>query len=145
MKKLLYNENGTQNNSLSNIIRDWNTNLQIALGNGQNTDRLKQERNALEKARSKYNDPEDVVLTGHSQAGYFFPMISKPTDKVITYNKASLGEPVKKNETLYKTSNDITSLLNLGSKHSKLISLNPFQDVIDAHNIENLKNKNIRI
>jgi hypothetical protein len=139
--ELLYNINGTQNNSLSNIARDWSTNAGILFG--IKTNREKQERRGLEKAKKKHN-ADSATITGHSQGGFHASQIASPYDRVITYNKPTHGETIKRNETHYKTVLDPVSILTTGTKRSKVVDksihLNPFKD---SHSYENIKDKNI--
>jgi hypothetical protein len=148
----LYNVNGTKN------LRDWKNNLKIAVG--LPTEREKVERNYLERAKKKHK-PKDTTITGHSQLGYYASKISQPTDKVITYNKASLGDTIKKNETHYRTALDPVSILTVGNKHSKVINqpvfsknmsfINPLvnsvltYNPVKEHKVDNLAKNNITI
>ncbi len=47
---LIHTINGTQNNDLASSIRDWNTNLQIALGRGEKTNRFKEKKKCFGKS-----------------------------------------------------------------------------------------------
>lgn len=142
-KDLLYNINGTQNN-LAHFLQDWKTNLQIGLGYGTKTQRYNEEKDNLQKAKNRY-DENTTTITGSSQGGYMASHIADKNDKVFTYNKASIGEPVGNNETHYRSGLDIVSLPNAFSKHTKNINFNPFQSILQNHSIDNLKDKNILI
>jgi hypothetical protein len=139
--KLLYNINGTQNNSLGNILRDWNDNLQIGLGRGRSTERFEEEHGTLEKAKKKHK-VDSAVITGHSKGGFYAGEISSPKDKVITFNKASVGGATRKNETAYRSITDPVSLLSAGAKHSKTILNN---GLLNSHGLNSIKNKKIKI
>jgi hypothetical protein len=151
--KLLYNGNGTKNN-LQNFFKDWKTNAYIAVGQGKNAPRYQQEKNALEKARKKYN-PAETIITGHSQFGFIAPRIAsqKHGDKVITYNKASVGGKVYDNEKHYRIDKDIISTPTLmDGRNTKTYSTkpitffqNPLQRLLESHNLSSIKDKNISV
>jgi hypothetical protein len=89
-----------------------------------------------------------LVTFGGSIAGY----IASKNDKVLTLDKgATLFQPVRKNETAYRTKDDIVSLLNANSKHAKTLSNPNFKtgvlplDVLNAHNVDNIKKEKIFI
>lgn len=142
---LIHTINGTQNNNLASIIRDWNTNLQIALGRGEKTDRFKQEKNALEKAKKRHN-PKETTIVSHSQGAFHATRIGDKDDKIITYNGAFTNPVVKKNNQNIRTFFDPVSLLSIGTKNTKTIPLNSnFRGFVDSHGIKHLKDSNIKI
>jgi hypothetical protein len=131
--KLLYNINGTQNNSLANIKRDWTTNAMILFGQGKKTDRYKEEKGNLEASKRKFNNP-DTTITGYSQGGFHANLIKKPEDNLITYNTATVGGTQK--GTNYRTINDPISALNIFDKNTKNITPN---FISNAHSSDNIK------
>lgn len=133
-KQLLYNINGTQNSNINKIIDDWNTNLQIGLGNGEKTARFKQEKGNLEKAKKaikdEYGDDFDTNITGHSQARFHASRIGDKNDKVVTYNGANpIGGKIKANETHYRVLTDPVSITTTGQKNNKGVSLTGFNPI----------------
>jgi hypothetical protein len=149
--ELIHNTNGTQNN-LKSFLTDWHTNLQIGLGRGKNTDRYKEEKGNLEKAKKKYN-PSKTTITGHSQGGFHASNIGDKDDKIVTYNKASIPfTPSNSNEKHYRTKGDVVSIGAIGQKHTEVIpekekskSIFPFnslynlgKNVLNSHDIKHL-------
>ena len=109
----------------------------------------------MEKARKKYN-PAETIITGHSLFGFIAPRIAsqKHGDKVITYNKASVGNggKVNDNEKHYRIDKDIVSAPILMDKNTKTYSTKPFtffqnplQRLLDSHNLNAIKDKNISV
>ena len=161
-KQLYHNINGTQNNNIHDAVRDWGTNAMIALGRGKNTQRYKEEKGALEKAKAKHN-PESTTITGHSQAKFHADNISNQGDTVVTYN--GVGTLGKNNSaTNYRTSSDPVSILGVGKKHtvnvksapstinfSKKPSLfhsnlfNVGKSLVNSHSLNHLEGKNISV
>jgi hypothetical protein len=75
-------------------------------------------------------------------AGY----IASKDDRILTLDKgATIGQKVRNNETHYRTSGDIVSLLNANSKHTKTLKNENIQtgilpiDTYNAHNVDNIK------
>ena len=150
--QVIYNGNGTQ------TLGDWKNNALISVGLGDKTNRIKEEKLNIERARSKYKDAP-ITISGASQFGFIASKIAKPQDKVITFNRAYVGDNIKKNEQFYRTQQDPVSIFASGKKNVKTIptkiSANPtypihfvantFNRLLDAHNIKNIKNKNILI
>jgi hypothetical protein len=142
---LIHTINGTQNNDLASSIRDWNTNLQIALGRGEKTSRFKEEKNALEKAKKKHN-PKQTTIVSHSQGSFHATRIGDKDDKIITYNGAFTNPKVKKNNQNYRTFTDPVSILSLGTKNTKTIpQQSGFRGFINSHGIKHLKESGIKI
>ena len=148
-KKILYDIAGTHN------ISDVGTDLYLATGHLKDTNRYKEADSTLQKAKSKYGVNE-ATITGHSLGGSIAGYVANKQDKVITLDKgATFGQPIRSNETAYRSSGDAVSLLNAGTK--KMTTLpnpnrsihtgNPFLDVagniLNAHNVSNIKNSSI--
>jgi hypothetical protein len=146
-KKLLFNVTGTHN------IADVVTDGYLAAGGLKNTTRYKEADKMLKKAKDKYHvNSADVI--GHSLGGSISGLISSKTDNVKTLDKgATIGSRIRSNENAYRTSGDAVSLLNSGSKRMTTLS-NPssnlfgnglLKQTFKAHDINNIKDKNIFI
>ena len=117
-KKLLYTVAGTHN------LRDWGTDAWLAAGKLKDTNRYKEAKNILEKAKKRYN-PKDTTIAGHSLGGTISQYIAAPTDKVFTLDKgATFGQKTRSNENAYRTAGDVVSLLNANSKRMKTLKNN---------------------
>jgi hypothetical protein len=108
-KKLLVNVAGTHN------LRDVGTDVALAFGGLKKTSRYKEAGKVLSAAKSKYQ-PADVMVTGHSLGGAIVGYVANKNDKVVTLDKAAtIGQPIRSNETAYRTPGDLVSLLNVGA------------------------------
>ena len=135
---VLHNINGTR------TLKDLNTDIMLGLGKLKDTQRHKDESNALEKAKKKYN-PKSVTVTGSSLGGSLAHSIAKPTDRVVTLNKGFVPfERVKPNETNYRSSKDVVSVFGVGRKRTKNINtgLNGL-NILGNHSSNIIKNKGI--
>ena len=101
--EVIYNGNGTQ------TLDDCKNNALIGLGLGDKTNRIKEEKLNVERTRAKYKDAP-ITISGHSQFGFIASKIAKPQDKVITLNRAFVGDNIKKNEQFYRTEQDPISI-----------------------------------
>ncbi len=145
-KKMLFNVAGTHN------LKDWGTDLYLALGKLKDTNRYKEARNILNQAKQKYGSDIKTDITGHSLGGAVSQYIAGKDDKVYTLDKgATIGQKTRSNENAYRTSGDIVSALNANSTRMK--TLNNYNkstgfipmDILKAHNVENIKNDGIFI
>lgn len=143
--KLVVGVAGTH--STNDVLTDVN----LAFGNLKNTDRYKEARNILNRAKEKYS-PNDVVISGHSLGGSISQYIAGKNDKVYTLDKgATIGQKTRKNEVAYRTQGDVVSLLNAGSKRVTTLPNKNLPtgflvgDILKAHNVDNIKNSNIQI
>ena len=94
---------------------------------------------------NKYGRVADAV--GHSLGGRLIEN-SGSHGNVITYNKAiglgDIGKTFKNNQVDIRTNNDVVSGLtnlqthNVETVKQKVHSLNPFQEVYNAHDVDNL-------
>jgi hypothetical protein len=116
---------------------------------GTQSQRYKDEKNALEKAKKKY-DPSETTITGHSQFKFIGSRIAKPEDKVFTFNGASVGGKIHNNEKHFRIDKDIISAPTLMDNNTKTIGTkpitffqNPFQRALESHNISQIKDKKI--
>ena len=145
-KKMLFNIAGTHN------LKDWGTDLYLALGKLKDTNRYKEADKILSEAKRKYGNDIQTNITGHSLAGAIGQYIGDKNDKVYTLDKgATIGQKTRSNENAYRTDGDIVSLLNANStrmktlnNYNKATGLIPL-DILKAHNVENIKNHNIFI
>ena len=111
------------------------------------TDRYKEAANTLEAAKKKYN-PSKVKTAGHSLGAAI--VLYLPADKITTLDKGtSIFQKNGKNETSYRTSGDMVSLLN--SNEAKTLA-NPSRQInvgnpllnfglnaLQSHNVSNIK------
>ena len=150
--KLIHNINGT------NSLHDWVDNLKLGLGKFspfggfKESTRYKTSHQKLRQAKQKYGIDSATIL-GHSQAGFTASNIAThDKDKVITLDKATtlFQKTHPTNETDYRTSGDLVSLAASGAKHTVNLH-NPnkntgsLADILNAHNVDQIKNKNIMI
>jgi hypothetical protein len=149
-KKLLHTVKGTNPFSL----KDIGTDLYLGLGMLDKTDRYKDSKRILENAKQKYNGYETSVA-GHSLGGSIASKIGKREDKVYSYNEGiSPFQPTRTrggNHQHFRNSGDVVSILGANSKNQKLLA-NPYYktripviDALNSHNINSIKNSNIRI
>jgi len=143
-KKLLFNVTGTR------VAGDWLTNIKLGLGIGyKESDRYKQSHAALRNAKQKYGI-NNATLTAHSQGGLTANYISSKGDKVITLDAAqTIGNKSQSGSKNYRTNGDIVSLLG-ANKHNTINLSNPnkqtgniVHDVLNAHDIKNIKNEKL--
>jgi hypothetical protein len=139
--KLLYNVAGTHN------LKDVGTDIYLALGKLKNTNRYKEAKKTLEQAKIKYNNP-NTTIASHSLGGSITNYIGDKNDKKYSYNAGyTIGQKTRSNNGNNKnirTFTDPVSLLSLGSKNQRTIGFGGFNPIL-SHNLENLKNKSIRI
>ena len=147
--KILYDIAGTHN------LSDVGTDLYLAAGHLKDTNRYKEADSTLKKAKSKYGVSEATV-TGHSLGGSIAGYVANKQDKVITLDKgATIGQPIRSNEKAYRTSGDAVSVLNAGSRgmitlpnpNKSIRTGNAILDIagniLNAHNVSNIKNSSI--
>ena len=129
----------------STRLSDWAEDGLIAVGLGGLGNRQKKAIELNKKVEEKYGKPADAI--GHSLGGR---LVENQGSKgnVITYNKASglgdIGKTFDKKQVDIKTNNDLPSFLSNFQNHNvelvkqKEHSINPFQEVYNAHNVDNL-------
>lgn len=137
-KKMIFNVTGTHN------LSDWGTDLYLAAGKLKDTNRYKQADKRFKEAKLKYK-PLKTSVVGNSLGGTIAGYIGGRDDNIITHNKgATIGQKMRKNETHYRIKNDLVSLLNANSKHTKTLNNNNFfKDPYNAHLVETIKNNKI--
>jgi len=145
-KKILMSVKGTNPFSL----QDLGTDAYLAFGHLKDTNRYKESKNILEKAKKRYN--ADATLASHSLGGSISQYIAGKNDKVYTLDKgATIGTPTRGNENAFRTSGDAVSLLSSGNTRMKTLKNPNFRtgilplDTLLAHNVSNIKHKNIFI
>lgn len=134
-KKLLFIENGTQPSNLDDLASD----VLIALGASKSSKRVSEAKNALLKAKNKYNVPT-ATLVSHSLGGNVTHYIANEGDKVVSYNPALINQKKRKNETIYRTQGDPVSFFTRGAETLERPASNGF---LKSHNLSNLKDEPI--
>ena len=144
-KKILMSVKGTNPFSL----KDLGTDVYLAMGKLKDTDRYKESKNILEKAKKRYNNA-NATLASHSLGGSISQYIAGKNDKVYTLDKgATFGTPTRGNETAYRTKGDLVSFLSSGNtrmqtlKNPNIITKIRPVDALLAHNVSNIKKNNI--
>lgn len=158
--KLLMSVKGTNPFSL----KDLGSDAYLAMGMLKNTDRYKESKNTLEKAKKRYS-PKESTIAGHSLGGTISQYIAGKDDKVYTLDKgATIGQKTRSNENAYRVSGDAVSYLNVNSKRMTTlkrpsgIGMNRtigllaggqigglIGNALDAHDINAIKQSNIMI
>ena len=166
--KLLYTVAGTHN------LSDVGTDISLGLGKLKDTKRYKEADDVLRKAKEKHRVNKATVV-GHSLGGSIAGYIAGNDDDVYTLNKgATIGQPVKQNESAYRYKGDLVSILNKNSTNMNTIYNNneryhdllnntlstshsvylmgPFSGLLNApksaykaHDIDNIKTQKIYI
>jgi len=129
----------------STRLSDWAEDGLIAVGLGSLGNRQKKAIELNKKVEVKYGKPADAIA--HSLGGRLIEN-SGAHGNIITYNKAAglgdIGKTFDKKQVDIKTNNDLPSFLSNFQTHNvevvkqKEHSLNPFQEVFNAHNVDNL-------
>jgi hypothetical protein len=144
-KDLIYNVTGSHN------VKDWGTNLYLATGNLKRTNRYMDAHTGLRQAKAKYK-VDGATVTGDSLGGAIAGYISSKKDKAVTLNKGStIGQKVRGNESAYRISGDVVSLMNANSKRMKTLKnqnmTTPFKAInaYYAHIPSSIRKHNIKI
>lgn len=147
-KKLLYSVAGSHN------LYDWIVpDVALATGFIKNTNRYKEASDILNKAKDKYK-PSETILTGHSLSGTIVQGIASKGngDKVYALNSGyTVGQKTRTangNFHNYRVGGDIISLFgdrNDGKMKTLKNNNGYFSNPLDAHNINQIKNRNIFI
>ena len=160
-KKLLYNIAGTHN------LKDWGTDSYLALGKLKDTNRYKEADRILKQAQEKYKVGKDnTSITGHSLGATIGQYLHnkgsvKTLDAGYTIGQKTRGDA-------YRSKGDIVSLLGSNAKHTTTLNqgniisrnkntilgskfglvgalLGKSKDILNAHNIDNIKNEKIYV
>lgn len=141
-KKLLLIENGTDVRS----GKDLATDLLLATGSIKETRRVEDAKNAIMKARKKYNVPvENINIASHSLGGQISNMVVPSGANAYNYNAAYIpGQKARPNVHNFRTKGDIFSAYSpqentkvLENKHENEKNINY---LLKSHEIENIKN-----
>jgi hypothetical protein len=131
----------------SKRFTDWLEDGLIAVGAGNIAPRQRQAIRLTQAVEQKYHKPADAV--GHSLGGRLVEN-SKAHGNIITYNKAvglaDIGRVIPKNQLDIRSHIDVPSLLSLTQlRHNNIEHVkqknhhfNPFVEVFNAHNLDNL-------
>ena len=145
-KKLLYISQGTDPTSIKDIATD------LALGVGQlkSTARYKEEKEALDKARAKYQvGDENLVVAGHSLGGSIANYITPSGAKAYTYNPAyTPAQKVRENVTNIRMAGDIFSRLAPEETTKTLANTSATEfgdksDILLTHGLEGAKQSGV--
>jgi len=144
-KSLLVNVTGTHN------IKDIGTDAALVAGKLQDTKRYKEAKQAISNAKQKYG-VDSATLTGHSLGGGVLQQgAGSSNDKVVVLDSAmTIGQRVNPKHNIYRSSGDIVSIAGAGNKNVKTIKGKQklglgIRNALDAHKIDNIKDKNIII
>jgi hypothetical protein len=148
--KILFGVKGTNPFSL----KDIGTDVYLSVGQLDKTDRYKEAKRLLNDAKNKYQG-YDTSLIGHSLGASIVSKIGKPNDKVYAYNEGvSPFQPTRSrggNHQHIRSQIDPVSVLGSNAKNMKTITNihNPTGilplDLLKSHNLESLKNSNLKI
>lgn len=135
--KLLFISNGTDATSPKDLYEDLRY---LSIGDTKSSDRYNNEKNALLKAKKKYEGAQ-TTLTGHSLGANHIHYLGSQDDNIISYNPyLPPNYKDRPNETLIRTRGDLIS----GFARNPEITL-PNNPNIGAHYVENLRNSPIYI
>jgi hypothetical protein len=136
----------------TNTAKDWGTNAKLALGFGyKESSRYNETKSALTKAKAKYGDKKQYILTGHSQSGQAVNNATGRLDKGYTLDPAyTIGQKARGNIQNYRTSGDIVSVLAPSKNTTTLANrnrttLNPIKNLLRAHDVKNIKDAPIYV
>lgn len=140
-KKLLYISNGTDFTNVEDVAND----AVLVGGNQKNSYRNMKERDILTKAREKYKGAK-LVMASHSLGGQIQHNIAPSNAEVYTYNPAfAMNQKARPNFNNYRTEGDIVSVFSPKENTTTLPNPNPrsvlnaFENILSAHDSENLK------
>jgi hypothetical protein len=139
--KLLYISNGTDFTNIEDVANDA-----VLIGGSQKGSyRNMKEREALTKARDKYKGAK-LVMASHSLGGQIQHNIAPSDAAVYTYNPAfTMNQKARPNFQNYRTEGDIVSVFSPKENTTTLPNPNPrsvlnaFENILSAHDSENLK------
>ena len=133
--KLLFSVTGTHN------LSDIGSDVYLGLGKLKDTNRYKEADSTLEKAKKKYNKSKATIV-GHSLGATIGSYIKKGNDRFIGLDGGfTIGQPARGEN--YRSKNDIVSLLGSGATNMKTLDKNT--NILNAHDINNIKESKIFI
>ena len=92
----------------------------LAFGKLKSTNRYKDAKKTLEKAKEFYN-PTNTTITAHSLGASIGAGIASKKDRLLTLNPGiTIGQPIrskKGQQEVYRTGGDLVSILGSGSKN----------------------------
>jgi hypothetical protein len=135
-QKLLYVSNGTNFANPTDVYNDIRglTNTQ------KSTRRYQEEKNALLKAKEKYN-PSKTTLASHSLGSQYTNTISSRNDDVYQYNPFLMPNTTPRdNIQNIRTEGDFVSLF--APQENTMNLANP-NSLLKAHNLDNIRNQPI--
>jgi hypothetical protein len=135
-QKLLYVSNGTDFSNVSDVSNDIRGLLNVQ----KSGERYKSEKNALLKAKEKY-DEKKTVLASHSLGSQYTNTISSRNDDVYQYNPFLMPNTnPRDNIQNIRTEGDIVSLF---APKENTINLKNGNGLLKAHNLDNIRNQPI--
>jgi hypothetical protein len=141
-KKLVVSITGTHN------AGDALTDARLMAGGLKNTQRYKDAKNILNKAKSKYG-VDSATIAGHSLGGSISSAVGSSKDKILSLDKGqTIGNTTRSNEQAFRSAGDIVSLA--GAKNIKTIGkgnvlTGGVKGALSSHNVSNIKNAGIFI
>jgi hypothetical protein len=146
LNKVIYIVNGSETQPLSNpkqFIKDWAHNLiAIPTGTYKLSPRYKQEYDNFHTAKDKYKDARFTVI-GHSQSAQLSHALPQKGDVGISLDPALVNQKPRPNVYNYRVEGDFISALANDTKTLENPSKRP--NPLQAHDIENIKNKPIYV
>lgn len=126
-KKLIHIINGTELGMTRGTFKDLWSDLNLVAGTLKNTDRYQSEKNALTKAREKYNvDDRKVIVTGHSLGGALTNYITPSGASGYTHNAGfTVGQKARENVLHTRSGLDIVSALAPKTNTTTFVERNP--------------------
>jgi hypothetical protein len=142
-KKLVMSITGTHNAS------DALTDARLMAGGLKNTQRYKDAKDILNKAKSKYG-VDSATIASHSLGGSITSAIGSSKDKLYTLDKGqTLGNTTRANEQAFRSAGDIVSLAGAGSGIKTIgkgnVITGGIKGALSSHNVSNIKNAGIFI
>lgn len=138
-QKLLYVSNGTDPTD----YRDWYQDLRGLTNTQKSTRRYQDEKNALMKAKNKYNE-KSTTLVSHSLGSQFTNTIASRDDNVIQYNPFLMPNTrPRENVQNIRTPLDPVSIF-APSENTRTISAGG-NSLLRPHRLDNIRNEPIFI
>lgn len=152
-QKIFYNKK--ENKVLNSVagthnLADAVTDVWLAVGGLKSTNRYKEAKSTLEKAKTKYK-PKETAIVGHSLGSAIAQGIASPNDKVTTFNGAVIPfQKSQTNQTNYRTRGDVVSALGIGQKHTKTLNsstpiVGKVNNFLINHEVKKIKHEKIFI